>query len=154
MILKTHTYSIIYLYNRLPIAVSAMYVQKYFNENAKQSALEMVLNIRQEFENLLERVPWMDDETKIRALKKAKAITNHIAYPVELSHNNKIDEHYKDLELDSDSYLLNTLKAFKFEVDYHYGKLYESINKTDWRDHSNVAIVNAFYGYLENSISK
>lgn len=138
----------------MPIAASALYVQKFFNKNAKLLAFEMVLNIRNEFEKLLERVPWMDDETKLYALKKAKAITNHIGYPDELIDNSIIDKYYDDLELDSDNYLLNTLKANKFDVDNYYSKLYESVNKTDWREHSNVADVNAFYGFLENSIGK
>lgn len=139
---------------RMPLAVSAMYVRKHFDAVAKESALEMVTNIREEFEKILEKVPWMDEVTRDLALKKAKAIKNHIGYPDELADDAKIDEYYKDLDIITDSYMLDTLRVAKFFTDYHYAKLFEPFNKTDWREHSNVATVNAFYAFLENSISK
>ena len=37
-------------------AVGSMYVQKYFKEDAKQAALEMVADIRNEFHEILEEV--------------------------------------------------------------------------------------------------
>ena len=37
-------------------AVGSMYVQKYFQQDSKQAALEMVADIRAEFYNLLEEV--------------------------------------------------------------------------------------------------
>lgn len=47
-------------------AVGALYVRKYFQEDAKQSALEMVHDIRAEFDNILHNIDWMDDLTKAR----------------------------------------------------------------------------------------
>lgn len=49
----------------LSIAVGALYVRKYFRQDSKAAALEMVNNIRKEFENILEEVNWMDDKVKI-----------------------------------------------------------------------------------------
>ena len=43
-----------------------MYVQKYFKEDAKQAALEMVADIRREFDTILEEIDWMDGNTKAR----------------------------------------------------------------------------------------
>lgn len=41
-----------------------MYVKKYFKEEAKQTALEMVHDIREEFNKILRSLDWMDDETR------------------------------------------------------------------------------------------
>lgn len=38
------------------ISVGALYVRKYFNEDAKKNAVEMVSNIRSEFKKILEQV--------------------------------------------------------------------------------------------------
>ena len=47
-------------------AVGALYVRKHFQEDAKKSALEMVHDIRAEFDQILEEIDWMDDLTKAR----------------------------------------------------------------------------------------
>ena len=47
-------------------AVGSMYVQKYFKEDAKQAALEMVADIRREFDTILDEIDWMDANTKAR----------------------------------------------------------------------------------------
>ena len=37
-------------------------------------------------------------------------------------------------------------------MNYHWKKLREPVDKTDWKRHANPAVVNAFYSSLENSI--
>lgn len=74
----------------LSIAAGALYVRKYFNEDARQNAQEMVGNIRSEFKNIVRNVDWMDDKTRQSALEKVDAMTTHIAYPDELLDNNKL----------------------------------------------------------------
>ena len=41
---------------KLPLSVGAMYVRKYFNEEAKKKAVEMVMDIRQQFYKILKQV--------------------------------------------------------------------------------------------------
>jgi neprilysin len=48
----------------LPMSVSALYIRKYFRNDAKKAALEMVQNIRVVFENILQTVDWMDATTR------------------------------------------------------------------------------------------
>lgn len=78
----------------LPIASGSLYVKKYFNEEARRNAVEMVADIRTEFEEILKKVDWMDEQTKQNALDKAKSMATHIAYPDELLDNNKLEEFY------------------------------------------------------------
>ena len=41
---------------RLSLSVGAMYVSKYFSKEAKKNAVEMVMDIRQQFNTILEQV--------------------------------------------------------------------------------------------------
>ena len=59
-------------------AVGSMYVRKHFKEDAKQAALEMVHDIREEFDQILDEIDWMDENTKARAKQKATAVVEHI----------------------------------------------------------------------------
>uniref|UniRef100_A0A1B0DA99 Peptidase M13 N-terminal domain-containing protein n=1 Tax=Phlebotomus papatasi TaxID=29031 RepID=A0A1B0DA99_PHLPP len=93
----------------LPISVGALYVRKHFKEDAKRTALEMVNGIRTEFQKILTTVPWMDDKTRKAAIAKAKAMTTHIGYPDEIMDNSKLEEYYKDLNIDPAKYLESVL---------------------------------------------
>lgn len=112
----------------------------------------MVNNIRKEFESLLGKLPWMDAATKTAAIDKAKALSEHIGYPNELADNAKLEEYYASLEIVRDDWLLNALRLRKFKTDLKFSRLREPVNKTEWLEHSKVAVVNAFYSPLENSI--
>lgn len=78
----------------LSIAAGALYVRKYFNEDARQNAQEMVGNIRAEFKQIIKTIDWMDDTTRQSALEKVDAMTTHIAYPDELLDDRKLQEFY------------------------------------------------------------
>lgn len=136
----------------LSIASGALYVRKYFNEEARQNAKEMVADIRAEFQDILKNVDWMDDETRQNALDKAKSMSTHIAYPDELLDDNKLEEFYDGLELDPDQYMRSILNLTLFGTRFSFKRLRQPVNKTDWITHGRPAVVNAFYSSIENSI--
>ncbi|XP_033323591.2 M13 family metallopeptidase neprilysin 2 isoform X2 [Megalopta genalis] len=136
----------------LGISVGAMYVRKYFKEDAKKNALDMVADIREEFKEILKKVGWMDDETRKSALDKAASMSSHIAYPDELLDDKKLEDFYQKLELTTDNYLEGILNLTLFGLEYSFGKLRKPVNKTDWITHGRPAVVNAYYSSIENSI--
>ncbi|XP_043263785.1 neprilysin-2 isoform X2 [Colletes gigas] len=136
----------------LAISVGALYVRKYFKEDAKKNAVEMVADIREEFTKILKKVDWMDEDTRKSALSKAASMSTHIAYPDELLDDNKLEEFYKKLELTTDNYLEGILNLTLFGLEYSFGRLRKPVNKSDWITHGRPAIVNAFYSSIENSI--
>lgn len=138
----------------LPISVGALYIRKYFREDSRQAAMEMVDNIKVEFEKILHQVDWMDDVTRKAALEKVRTMQTHIGYPVELTQNDKLVEYYKDLHIDEDTYLESVLRINIFGTDKAFIKLRKPVNKTEWITHARPAIVNAFYSSIENSIRK
>lgn len=74
-----------------------MYVREYFEEDARQSANEMVKDIRSVFTEIIDELEWMDDETRIRAKEKAASMTTHIAYPDELLDDKKLTDLYENV---------------------------------------------------------
>ena len=134
------------------IATSALYVRKYFNQESKDVALKMVNAIRAEFEEILQKVSWMDEKTRAAALVKAKKMETHIAYPDELMDDKKLSEYYKNVQVDEKKYLESIQSIEKFKNDLQFEKLRQPVNKTDWKTHSKAAVVNAAYSATENSI--
>lgn len=136
----------------MSIAVGALYIRKYFNEKSKANALEMVNDIRSQFRKTLEKVDWMDLQTRNAALEKADSMAAHIAYPPEMLDDNKLTKFYEGLEMSSDKLMESVLNLTLFGTEYLFKKLREPVNKTDWVTHGRPAIVNAFYSSIENSI--
>ncbi|XP_039763286.1 neprilysin-2 isoform X2 [Pararge aegeria] len=136
----------------MSIAVGALYIRKYFNEDSKSNALEMVNDIRQQFRKTLTQVDWMDEKTREEALQKADGMSSHIAYPNEMLDNKKLTEFYDGLEMKADKLMESVLNLTLYGTEYLFSKLREPVNKTDWVTHGRPAIVNAFYSSIENSI--
>lgn len=136
----------------LSIATSSMYVKNFFPHESREIASKMIGAIKDEFENILNTTEWMDDVTKEAALEKLNSMLYFTAYPDELMDDDKLVEFYSDLSLDSENYFDSILNITKFEdkiVGRNFRKL---INKTSWEDHSDVAVINAYYSPLENSV--
>lgn len=136
----------------LSIAAGALYVRKFFHEEARQNAKEMVADIREEFQDILHKVDWMDEKTKQNALDKAKSMSTHIGYPDEMLNDKNLEEFYGDLELDETHYLKSILNLTLFGTRFSFKRLRQPVNKTDWITHGRPAVVNAFYSAIENSI--
>lgn len=139
--------------SKLGISVGALYVRKFFKEESRQAAISLVEDVRNVFNDILHVVPWMDENTRTEAIKKAKLLTTHIGYPNELTDNSKLEEYYSNLEMEPDDFLLDSLRWWAFETDRIFKKLREPVNKTDWETHSIPTTVGAFYTGRENSIS-
>lgn len=135
------------------LATGSLYVRKFFKENAKKKALELVNNIREEMYEIISNVDWMDENTRKAALEKAHAMAAHIAYPDEILDNEKLTAFYDGLVVSLDgTYLEGVFNTTKWSQEYNYGRLRDPVNKTDWRTHGRPQIVNAFYSPTENSI--
>ena len=130
-----------------------MYVKNFFKKESRDTALEMVDAIRDEFQNVLKSVSWMDESTREASLKKAKNIVANIGYPDELMDNAKLIEYYENLKIDERNFFASMVKITKFDSDKTFKTFRKLVNRCDWETHSYVALVNAFYSSSENSIS-
>ena len=100
-----------------------MYVQRYFPEMSRNTAVEMVDNIRDTFIESLDTVDWMDPGTRARAKDKARAMVEYIGYPRELLDTDKLGELYNGLEMGQDSYIGNGLNLSRYHMNYAFSKL-------------------------------
>ncbi|XP_031638615.1 neprilysin-2-like [Contarinia nasturtii] len=138
--------------SHLPISVAALYVRRYADEESKKSVIDMYKNIHAEFIKTLNKVEWMDDVSRMMAIKKANQMQYHISYPAELIDDTKLEQYYQGLELKPDSFFHNVLRIRNFSTKLAINKLRKSVNKTDWETHSMSFLVNGFYSPPENSI--
>ena len=79
-------------------AISSMYVRKYAPPNLKPGSLEMLKSIRTAFEKNIEKLDWMDEETKEKALIKLDAMRQQIVFADELTNKTFIDGFFEGNE--------------------------------------------------------
>lgn len=129
--------------NALSEALGQLYVQKYFPVEAKKRMLDLVGNLKVSLGERIKQLAWMSDPTKMKALEKLNAIGVKIGYPDKW-------RDYSTLEVSSDSYVANVLRANDFDFKYMIGKVNKPVDRTEW--HMPPQMVNAYYNPTMNEI--
>jgi putative endopeptidase len=124
-------------------ALGKLYVGFYFPPEAKARALELVNNLKEALADRIKTLEWMDEPTKQEALKKLAAFTVKIGYP-----DKWLD--YSLLQIDRGPFVLNTMRAEKFEADRDINKIGKPVDRTDWG--MTPPTVNAYYNSNMNEI--
>ncbi len=129
--------------NNLGELLGQLYVEKYFNDAAKQRMLASVKNIQQTFADRIQRLDWMSDSTKQQALVKLNAIVNKIGFPDKWETYNGVVINRNDLagSLESiDEWAYNDMIG-------HMGK---PVDKTKWG--MTPPTINAYYNPSNNEV--
>jgi len=101
------------------------FVKTSFTPAAKKRMNELIDNLFAAYKVRIEKLDWMSDATKKRALEKLAAYTRKIGYPDKL-------KGYKGLELSRDSYYQNSLRANQFLIKRNMEKAGKPVDKTEW----------------------
>jgi len=124
-------------------ALGKLYVAFYFPAEAKVRALELVNNLKEALADRIKTLDWMDEPTKKEALKKLAAMGVKIAYP-----DKWLD--YSLLRIDRGPFVLNAIRADKFESSRELKKIGKPVDPTEWG--MTPPTVNAYYNPNMNEI--
>ncbi|MDE6628152.1 MAG: M13 family metallopeptidase [Muribaculaceae bacterium] len=125
-------------------AIGQLYVEKYFPESSKQKMLDLVGNLRVALGKHIINLPWMSDDTKLRAIEKLNAFTVKIGYPDKW-------KDYSAMEIDPAlPYYRNVHNAGMWHQKEQYAKWGKPVDKTEWG--MTPQTVNAYYNPLANEI--
>ena len=124
-------------------ALGQLFAKEYFNETAKKRYEDMVENVRDAFKARIEKLTWMTDSTKQKALAKLSAITKKVGYP----------EKWKDfssLKIDASSFALNMMRSNAWWNTYSLSKYGKPVDRTEWD--MTPQTYNAYYNPSNNEI--
>lgn len=125
-------------------AVGELYVEKYFPQTSKDKMLELVGNLRTALGQHIEKLTWMSDTTKAKAMEKLAAFTVKIGYPDKW-------RDYSKLTIDPRrSYWDNIKVALRHETDYNLSDWGRPIDRSRW--YMSPQTVNAYYNPTTNEI--
>ncbi len=124
--------------------IGRLYVEKYFSPDAKKRMEQLVENLRRAYKIRIEKLDWMSDDTRGRAIEKLDAFRAKIGYPTKW-------RDYSKLNLDAnDSLFENMMRVAKFEDDFWMEKIGREKDPTIW--YMNAHEINAYYDPSTNEI--
>lgn len=120
------------------------FVEKHYSSSAQERVNTMVDNLLIVFEDRIENLEWMSDETKKEALIKLKSIGRKLGFPEKW-------EDFSKLDFKSDDYIHNIREASKYAYNKNIAKLGKKVDKDEWGMPAHM--VNAYYHPLLNEIA-
>lgn len=120
-----------------------LYVQKYFNDAAKQRMLALVKNVQQTFADRINRLDWMSDSTKQQALMKLNAVVNKIGFPDKW-------ETYPGVVINRNDLLGSLQSIDEWRYNDMVNRMGKPVDKTKWG--MTPPTINAYYNPVNNEI--
>lgn len=124
--------------------IGQLFAKEYFNEKAKARYENMVEEIRAAMKERIEKLDWMSDSTKQKALVKLAAMKKKVGYPDKW-------KDFTNMDISKKSYVENVMSANKWWIQYHVSKLYKPVDKDEWT--MNPQTYNAGYMSSLNTIT-
>ncbi|OUR91889.1 peptidase M13 [Flavobacteriales bacterium 34_180_T64] len=127
---------------QIGFALGQLYVKRYFNEDAKKRALALVNNFQKTLEKRIDKLDWMSDSTKVKAIDKLYAINKKIGYP-------DVWRVY-DVTIDRNSFFENVVALRQDDFQFGRKELNKAPNRDEWG--TTPSTVTAYYNPSLNEI--
>ncbi|XP_076284124.1 neprilysin-11 isoform X2 [Lasioglossum baleicum] len=133
------------------MAMSYVYAERYFDERSREKALEMLMDVKDAFDEMLTELDWMDIATRHRAHDKLRAIRPFVGIPEWIANSSKLDKYYEASEIVPGKLFETFLRLTDAGVKKSLNGLREKPDKSRWI--STGTAVNAFYSAILNSVT-
>nr|WP_235872913.1 M13-type metalloendopeptidase [Pseudoxanthomonas winnipegensis] len=120
-----------------------LYVKAAFPAEAKAQMEALVGNLRTALKARIEKLDWMSEATKAKAIEKWNTFTPKIGYPDKW-------RDWSGLHTSRDSYIGNVLAAQTFNYRYELSKIGKPVDRTEWG--MTPQTINAYYNPQQNEI--
>jgi putative endopeptidase len=124
-------------------AIGRVYVDRHFPGAAKVAMDDLVANLVAAYRDSIEKLDWMTDTTRDKALDKLGKFTPKIGYPVKW-------RDYSTLAIDPDDLVLNIRAVAEFDFQRELGKIGTPIDRDEW--FMTPQTINAYYNPGFNEI--
>jgi putative endopeptidase len=124
-------------------AMGQIYVEVAFPPESRQRMEQLVGNLTAALKTRIEKLTWMGDATKAKAIEKWKSFTPKIGYPTKW-------REWDGLATSRDSFYANAMAAQSFNYRWRLGKIGKKVDRTEWG--MTPQTVNAYYDPQQNEI--
>jgi putative endopeptidase len=129
--------------NAIGEALGQLFVKEYFPEKTKKRYDNLVEQIVISYREHIQKLDWMSDSTKVKAIVKLNAITKKVGYP-------STWKDYSKMDIGKESYCKNVIESRKWHFNYEAEKLNKPVDRTEWS--MTPQTYNAYYNPSNNEI--
>jgi putative endopeptidase len=129
--------------NYLGYALGQLYVQKYYSPETKQRYEKLTDNIINTYKERIEKLDWMSNETKQKALAKLATVRKKVGYPDKW-------RDYSSMNISRSSLVENAIEGNKWQYNYYLDKLGKPVDRNEWE--MTPQTWNAYYNPSNNEI--
>jgi len=123
--------------------IGKLFVEKHFPEESKQKVLDLIGNINTVFKERVQKLDWMSEDTKVKAMEKLSQFTYKIGYP------NKWED-YSSVDVSANTLAQNVMNMNYFGYKKNVNRLGQPVDKGEWG--MNPQTINAYYNPTMNEI--
>jgi len=124
-------------------ALGQLFVKQYFPEKTKARYVDLTEKIVESYREHIQKLDWMSDSTKEKAIVKLNAITKKVGNPSKW-------KDYTAMNITRDSYCKNIIESNKWHFNYEAQKLNKPVDRTEWS--MTPQTYNAYYNPSNNEI--
>lgn len=124
-------------------AAGRLFIEKAFSQDAKDSALRLVENLRSALWKRIHEIDWMSDECRAQAITKLDMMVFKVGFPNRW-------RNYAELQLKGDSYLQDVQRIQEFEWKRNLSKLGRPLDRSEWQ--VSPASADVFYNPVWNEL--
>lgn len=124
--------------------IGQVYIEEYLPKGTKEKLLEIGNSIRDVYAERINKLDWMSEATRARALSKLAKIVMKVGYP----------DKWKDmsqLSVDRSSYCANVMRVNAWRHAYNVAKFGKPVDRTEWGMYPQT--YNAYYNPSNNEIA-
>ncbi len=130
--------------SQLGDALGQLYVQKYFPPESKQKINELVDNILSTYAERLQKLSWMSDSTRQKAVQKLHAIVKKVGYPDKW-------KDYSSIHITRDNIIANLKGTANYSYKRDINKIGKPVDRSEWD--MTPPTINAYYEPTQNNIN-
>ncbi|MXV51579.1 M13 family peptidase [Pedobacter sp. HMF7647] len=120
-----------------------LFVKEYFPEEAKERYTKLVKAIKDELQDHIQKLDWMSQATKEKAIYKLSKVNAKVGYPDKW-------KDYSSLKISKDSYVRNVINCNRWNYTNSIAKLGKPVDRTEWS--MSPQTYNAYYNPSNNEI--
>ncbi|CAF1168465.1 unnamed protein product [Adineta steineri] len=130
--------------------LGVLYINTVFGETDRKEANNLIKNIREIFDENLDKLQWIDESSKNEAKIKLKKIYEKIGYPDFIRNQTILNERYGGYPMIENDYFNNEIKIITRDRRRTLLKYQQKVDRTDWQ--MTPPTVNAYYNPTSNEI--
>ena len=135
--------------NAFTYVIGDFYGKKYFGEEAKKDATDMIQEMIDIYKQRLEKNDWLGDQTRTKAITKLNNIAIKVGFPGKIK---QVYEKMKITPVDQGGTLLsNIVEIKKIKIADNFESFHRPVNRDEWDMPSQ--LVNACYDPSRNDIT-